>query len=836
MNKVGRRRIAAVVISAALVLLTGALLSSGAAVADDGQHGFDGQPVGTHTDDPVSEVNRDRSAPLREITPIAPAQGPNKVKREYVMRPPATGTGAPDTAVQSAPGAAAAPTLGASFDGIGNGFAGFTVNSAPPDTNGQVGPNHYVQIVNSAFAIFNKSGTKLYGPAATNTLWSGFGGGCQTNNDGDATVVYDRQADRWIISQFSVSTTPYLQCVAVSTTPDPTGSYYRYAFQYTNFPDYPKMGVWPDGYYETFNLFNAAGNVFYGPELCAYDRAKMLTGAAATQQCFTLANTFGGVLPSNVDSAQAPPAGSPNYLMDFATNALDFWRFHVDWATPANTSITAAAQIPVAAFSPACSGGGTCVQQSGTTQQLDSLADRLMYRLAYRNFGDHESLVATHSVTSGTSSGVRWYEIRSPSTTPTVYQQGTYAPDSAFRWMGSVAQDGSGDIGLGFSISSASVHPGIHYTAHLTSDPLGVMGQGEGVLIDGAGSQTGGLSRWGDYSDMSVDPVDDCTFWFTSEYLKTNGSFNWSTRIGTFKLAGCGTPDFAVAATPASQTVSPGSPTTYNVTVTPTGGFNSSVSLTSTGLPAGAAGTFSPNPTTGASTFSVTTDATTPVGSYPVTITGVNGSLAHSTTVTLVVSQPDFSLSATPTSQTVSGGASTTYTVSVTPAAGFAGSVSLGSSGLPAGAAASFSPNPTTGASTMTVTTSASTPAGSYPVTITGTSGTLSHTTSVQLVVRAPAPDFTLTASPTSQTVIRGASTTYAIAVNQVNGFSGSVSLSLAGRPNKTTASFSPNPTASSSTLTVGTRPNTTRGTYTLTITGTSGSLSRTVKVTLVIQ
>jgi hypothetical protein len=356
------------------------------------------------------------------------------------------------------------------------------------------------------------------------------------------------------------------------------------------------------------------------------------------------------------------------------------------------------------------------------------------------------------------------------------------------------------------------------------------------VLIDGAGSQTGTLSRWGDYSDMSVDPADDCTFWFTSEYLAANGTFNWHTRIGTFKLAGCGTPDFAVAATPASQTVAPGSPTTYNVTVTPTGGFGGSVTLSSTGLPTGAAGTFSPNPTTGASTFSVTTSASTPVGSYPVTITGTSGSLAHSTTVTLVVSSPDFSLSATPTSRTVTGGGSTTYAVSVTPAAGYTGSVSLSSSGLPSGAAASFSPNPTTGSSTLTVTTSASTPAGSYPVTITGTDGTRTHTTSVQLVVQAPTPDFTLSASPTSRTVTRGASTTYALTVNKVNGFAGSVSLSVAGRPSRTTGSFSPNPATSTSTLTIGTRSNTTRGTYTLTVTGTSGAVSRTVKVTLVIQ
>ncbi|NUR75368.1 MAG: hypothetical protein HOQ28_03650 [Thermoleophilia bacterium] len=840
-NGVTRRRVAVVVISAALVALAGALLSSGAG-ADNGQHGFDGQPVGHRTDDPSGEHARDVSRPLREIAPIAPAKGQLTVKREYLMRPPATGTGAPDTAVQSSLGAAAAPVLNGSFDGVGQGFTGpagtFTVNSAPPDTNGQVGPNNYVQIVNSAFAIFDKAGNVLYGPAATNTLWSGFGGGCQTNNDGDATVVYDRQADRWIISQFSVSTTPYLQCVAVSTSGDPTGSYFRYAFQYSNFPDYPKMGVWPDAYYETFNLFNAAGTAFLGPEICAYDRSNMLAGAAATQQCFVLSTAFGGILPSNVDSAQLPPAGSPNYLLDFATNAVDFWKFHVDWATPANTTITAAAQIPVAAFSPACSGGGTCIPQAGTTQQLDSLADRLMYRLAYRNFGDHESLVVSHAVTAGSSSGLRWYELRTPGTTPTVYQQGTYAPDATFRWMPSVAQDGSGDIGLGFSTSSASTHPGIHYTAHLTSDPLGVMGQGEGVLIDGAGSQTSNvraLSRWGDYSDMSVDPTDDCTFWFTSEYIPANGIFNWRTRIGNFKLAGCGTPDFSVAASPSSQTVSPGSPTTYNLTVTPTGGFTGSVSLSATGLPAGAAASFSPNPTTGTSTMTVTTSATTPVGSYPVTITGTSGTLAHNATVTLVVSNPDFSLSATPASGTVTQGASTTYTVSVTPAAGFTGSVTLDAAGLPAGAAASFSPNPTADTSTMTVTTSATTPAGSYPVTITGTSGTLTHTTSVQLVVQAPAPDFSLSATPTSRTIARGGTATYSIAVNPVNGFMGSVSLSTT-RPNRSTATFSPNPTTSTSTLTIATRSNVGRGTYLLTVTGTSGALSRTVKVTLVIQ
>jgi uncharacterized membrane protein len=365
------------------------------------------------------------------------------------------------------------------------------------------------------------------------------------------------------------------------------------------------------------------------------------------------------------------------------------------------------------------------------------------------------------------------------------------------------------------------------------------MGQGEGVLIDGPGSQTSStraLSRWGDYSDMSVDPVDDCTFWFTSEYLPANGIFNWRTRIGTFKLAGCGSPDFAVAASPPSQTVSAGSPTTYNVTVTPSGGFTGSVTLSATGLPAGATASFSPNPTTGTSTLTVNTASTTPTGSFPLTITGTSGALAHSTTVTLVVSKPDFSLSATPASRTVTRGDSTTYSVSVTPLAGFTGSVTLSTSGLPAGAAASFNPNPTTGTSTMTVTTASTTPAGSYPVTITGTSGSLTHTASVQLVVQAAAPDFTLSASPTSRTVARGTTTTYAITVNPLNGFNGSVSLSVSGRPSRTTVSFSPNPTTSTSTFSIRARSGATPGTYALTIIGTSGAISRTVTVTLVIQ
>ena len=374
--------------------------------------------------------------------------------------------------------------------------------------------------------------------------------------------------------------------------------------------------------------------------------------------------------------------------------------------------------VPVAAFSPACSGGGTCIPQPSTTQKLDSLADRLMYRLAYRNFGDHESLVVNHSVTAGSSVGVRWYELRDPNGTPTVFQQGTYAPDASFRWMGSVAMDGNGDIGLGYSVSSSTVRPGLRYTAHAVGDPLGVMGQGEGVMVNGTGSQTGGLNRWGDYSSLNIDPADDCTFWLTSEYLTTNGTWNWHTRIGTFKVSGCGTtptPDFSLSASPSSSTVTAGQGTSYAVTLTPSGGFNGAAGLSVSGLPAGANGSFSPNPVSSTSTLTVTTSTSTPAGSYPLTITGTSGTLSHQTSVTLVVQglTPDFSVSASPTSRTVKRNGSTTYGVTITRINGFTGSVTLSLTGLPGRTSSSFSPNPATTNSTLTVSTQRKTTRGS---------------------------------------------------------------------------------------------------------------------------
>jgi hypothetical protein len=600
-------------------------------------------PAAQATDDPPQAVNHDVSPPLRQIAPASGPPADQKKEKEPKKGPPVPDqSGTPDPVVQSTPGTAGAPTLGLGFEGIGQGFSGpsgaFTVNSAPPDPNAAVGPNHVVEIVNESFVVFSKSGTALYGPVPTNTLFSGFGGGCQANDDGDATVEYDKFADRWIIGQFSVSTKPYLQCVAVSTSGDPTGSYYRYAFQYSNFPDYPKLGVWSDAYYTTFNMFRR-GTRFVGPEVCAYDRSKMLLGQAATQQCFALSTSYGSLLPSDLDGTTPPPSDSPNYLLSFATNSLKLWKFHVDWTTPASSTLTGPATIPVAAFSPTC-GGGTCIPQAGTSNQLDSLADRLMYRLAYRNFGDHESLVVNHSVTAGSSAGVRWYELRNPNGTPTVYQQGTYAPDSSYRWMGSVAMDRNGDIALGYSVSSSTLNPGIRYTGRLAGDPLGVMTQGEGSVVAGSGSQTGNLARWGDYTSMSVDPSDDCTFWYTNEYLASNGSFNWHTRIGSFKLAGCNTvpSNFSLSASPTSLSLAQGGSGTLTISTAVTSGSAQTVSLSASGQPAGTTVSFNPTSVTAgsSSTMTVSVGSSTAPGSYTITVTATGTSATHTITIGLI--------------------------------------------------------------------------------------------------------------------------------------------------------------------------------------------------------
>ncbi|MBI3668017.1 MAG: fibronectin type III domain-containing protein [Acidobacteria bacterium] len=510
----------------------------------------------------------DVSPPLGDINVDDNSDG-KKPKKERPLRLPRAPKGSPhatDPVAQTSAGPLVSAGTSKNFEGVGEGLAKYYVGEAPPDTNMAVGPNHIVQWVNSSIAVFDKNGNLRTGyPKPGNALWSGFGGPCETTNDGDPVAQYDAAADRWVMSQLGNAFTngPYYYCIAVSTSPDPTGTYNRYAYNFGSYlNDYPKMGMWSDAYYSSHNRFYL-GISFAGAEACAFDRTKMLAGQAAIGVCFITSASYDSLLPSDLDGATLPPAGSPNFFMDFGSDALRLWKFHVDFGNTANSTFTGPTSIPVAAFSAACSGGGSCIPQLGTGQKLDSLADRLMYRLAYRNFpsdpnGAHESLVVNHSVTSNGVSGVRWYEIRNPNGAPTVFQQSTFQPDQTYRWMGSAAMDQAGDIALGYSVSSSSINPGIRYTGRVPSDPLGTM-QAEATIIDGGGSQNGGLDRWGDYSAMRIDPSDDCTFWYTTEYLAADGSFNWHTRIASFKFDTCGGP-------PPPPPTAPGQPTvTKNV-------------------------------------------------------------------------------------------------------------------------------------------------------------------------------------------------------------------------------------------------------------------------------
>ncbi|HWS54795.1 MAG TPA: fibronectin type III domain-containing protein [Pyrinomonadaceae bacterium] len=456
----------------------------------------------------------------------------------------------------------------ASFDGLSSDDNAAVHGSRwlPPDTVGDVGPNHYVQSVNTLVRVYTKTGTPLTPAFLMSQLFSAVGAPCGTTDDGDPIVLYDQAADRWLISQFT-TTQPYHQCIAISATGDPTGAYHAYAFQMPNtkFNDYPHFGVWPDGYYMTDNQFT---NFFAGAGVFAFDRAKMLVGdPSASFIYFDLATNDGGMLPSDWDGTLPPLPGAPNVFAQFTagefgdpSDAMRFWAFHADFATPANSTFTQTALVPVAAFNPTSPNGRLDIEQpapASSSNYLDSIQDRLMNRLQYRNFGTHESLVVTHSVNVGTGTtaathraGVRYYEFRRVGAGNwAVNEQATFAPnDGINRWMGSAAMNGQGDLAVGYSVSSATVFPGIRYAGRLANDPPNSLAQGEAVLINGSGSQTSTSGRWGDYSSINVDPVDDCTFWYTTEYYSASSAAGWRTRIGKFKVGGCGPPPPAPAA------------------------------------------------------------------------------------------------------------------------------------------------------------------------------------------------------------------------------------------------------------------------------------------------
>jgi N-acetylneuraminic acid mutarotase len=452
------------------------------------------------------------------------------------------------SAVQTKLAAANMPTALLNFEGID--FPGVNCNCAPPDTNGAAGSTQYVQIVNTGLQVFNKStGNSVFGPVSIESVWSGFGGVCETNGEGDPVVLYDKLANRWVISQFAGTAQPTHECVAVSTSPDATGSYNRYDFDLgsafgNNFYDYPKLGTWPDAYYMSANVFNASGTAFLGPQPFALDRSAMLAGSPATiVSTGILGPTDDQLMPADFSGSIQPPAGAPNPFTEIGTNPTwKLWRFHADFTNPSNSTFTLGGTLTPDPFNVVCGGAaGACVPQAGVPDQLDTLGDRSMFRNDYRRFADgHEALVGNMTVDSNGVAGIRWWQINNATSgSPGFVQQSTYQPDSTYRWMGSAAMDASGDIAVGFSASSSSINPQIRYAGRLAGDPPNTLAQGEATLFSGTGSQTGTNSRWGDYSDITVDPSDDCTFWYTNEYYTTNSSFNWHTRIGNFKFPSC---------------------------------------------------------------------------------------------------------------------------------------------------------------------------------------------------------------------------------------------------------------------------------------------------------
>jgi hypothetical protein len=480
-----------------------------------------------------------------------------------------------------------------SFEGMSNedNFNIFGFRVAPPDPVGAVGRHHYVEMINLTFAVYDKQGNRLLGPVDTGTLWQNFAVPDCTDPSGDPIVLYDKFADRWLLSQFTTSGLnpdgsyngkPFYNCVAISQTGDPTGAYYRYAFitsapgSVTFFPDYPKYGVWSNSYLLTSRDFGPT--VEYGISVYALEKSRMLRGDPNARAVHffldsavvPLEQIGDGLLPADIDGEEigdnvpAPIVGTQDDGAGYGAtfDALNIYELSVRWRTTPSASLKLSAQLPVASFDSVFPCGVVagslppsardCLPEPGVTDGsrfLDVLSyrQRPTWRLAYRQLDDYAAMVTNQAVEAAPGvAGVRWYEIRRRNGRFSVFQQGTYAPgDGVHRWMGSAAMDKKGNIALGYSVvNGTDVYPGIRYTGRLKNDPRGQMTLGEGTIIDGTGVQLSTGSRWGDYTSLNVDPTDDCTFWYVNEYYQVNGIIGvntapWQTRIASFQLPGC---------------------------------------------------------------------------------------------------------------------------------------------------------------------------------------------------------------------------------------------------------------------------------------------------------
>jgi len=569
---------------------------------------LDDEPSSASEDDVDGSADRARHATALE--PNENEQDTEAIARPLMTTPPGSADVEQTTFGAKPPAALVASFdgLGVGFTGP----QGAANLGNPSDNTLAAGPNHIVQIVNTRMAIFTKKGTRydttgrvLYGPGETRNVFKGFGGGCEARNNGDAVVRYDQLADRWLIvmpifrrlpvrqdapppgrsgeraaqsvrgepgqpgaaARLYVPPAPppdsagpdaqrprgqrppadsgvYAMCYAVSVGADPFGPYYRYEFVRPLFPDYPRPAIWPDGYY----VPTSTGDEVIQKHACVADRASMLEGKDATEQCVII-DGVNFLNNADLDGKQLPPKGAPNIMVAaggtqlkqvLEDSSLYVWSFHVDWKDPSKTKVVGPTRIAVAPYHYLCGGQLTsCVPQPGVDRRLDAQGDKLMPRVVYRRIGNRESIVAVHSVnTSGGGGGVRWYELRvDKKRNISVYQQGTYAPEGFYRWMASPAMDRSGNIGIGYSFGGTPHFAGQRFAGRLANDPKGMLTLGESVLVEGEGAQTNTL-RWEDYAQTAVDPSDDCTIWYVGDYLKKDAT-SYSTKIGGFQMPGC---------------------------------------------------------------------------------------------------------------------------------------------------------------------------------------------------------------------------------------------------------------------------------------------------------
>ncbi len=646
----------------------------------------------------AAEFHHDRSEPLRNLSPST--TGRRSALANFDMpkftRPSQSGSANADSAPQVNGGTGVTTTLGFfNLLGVGNFFNGpngsFTPTTTPSDATGAVGTTQYLQWVDGSFAVFSKAtGSILVGPTPGNTIWSGFGGPCETDNDGQPTVNFDKLANRWVVSQYAMSSgAPYLQCVAVSTTDDATGTWNRYSFQigYLNtswINRDARLGVWPDAYYMSFDMY--AGTTFVGPKYCALQRSNMLAGQAAGIQCVQLQSQYFGAIVSDVDGLTPPPAGAPAYFAadDLNYLALDIWKFHVDWNDSQNSTLSLPILMNEGFFNLACTGAGSgdCVKQPNGTG-LNPYGNLVTSRLPYRNYPDHQSLLAAETVETVT--GIRFYEIRIGSSGDLyLYQEGTFLPDTnSYRFIPAIATDRAGNIAVGYNLSSSQTPPSQYVATRAPGDALGTLGN-ETLLNPGNASQT--TSLWDTRATLTVDPIDDCTYYYTQQYQPMDGTNNWTTQIEDFTLAGCQvttvtlqtTPvnlqvsenstiqqapfsgQFAVGSTLALSTTSPqagtpgvryafkswsdGGAMTHNITVpsagaTYTAAFNTQYALTSSVMPVGS-GKITPGSGSFFNAGKVATLTATPAAGYA--FTNWTGSVANakSATTTITMSAP----------------------------------------------------------------------------------------------------------------------------------------------------------------------------------------------------